>query len=163
MTRAPRPWAAIADSIRLARQQSPEGLSHRAFVDLLWERLAETGVSWLGIYLADPLPPVGPATQLLLGARRDKPACSPIGLHGVCGRCLVEARPIAIEDVLALGEAYVACDPRDRSEAVIPLRTAEATWGVLDLDSHEVGAFSDSDLEGLARAAEAAGLRPDHD
>ncbi len=161
MTRPPRPWATIVEEIRLARRRTPEGLSHRAFVDLLWERLAETGVSWLGIYLADPLPEIAPATAMVLGARRDKPACSPIGLHGVCGRCFVENRAMAIEDVLSLGEAYVACDPRDRSEAVVPLRTAAAVWGVLDLDSHEVGAFSDDDLAGLALAAEAAGLRPD--
>lgn len=162
MTRPARPWAAIVESIAQARRREPAGLSHRAFVDRLWEHLEETGVSWLGIYLADPLPPAGPATQLLLGARRDKPACSPIGLHGVCGRCLVEERAIVIEDVLALGDAYVACDPRDRSEAVVPLQSGGTAWGVLDLDSHEVGAFSDADLAGLAEAVGAAGLRPKH-
>lgn len=160
MTRPSRPWGEIVGSIERLRLSEPAGLSQRAFVDLLWAHLEPTGVSWLGIYLADPLPDA-PPTQLLLGARRDTPACSPIGLHGVCGRCLVEGRAIAIEDVLLLGEAYVACDPRDRSEAVVPLRTGEAVWGVLDLDSHQAGSFSDPDLAGLTRAVDAAGLRPD--
>jgi putative methionine-R-sulfoxide reductase with GAF domain len=163
VTALPRPWAAIVTAIETAGRLEPKGLSHRAFVDLLWERLAGTEVSWLGIYLADPLPGAGtaPARQLLLGARRDKPACSPIGLHGVCGRCFLEDRGIVVRDVLDLGEAYVACDPRDRSEAVVPLRSKEGVWGVLDLDSHEAGAFSDEDLEGLFRCVAAAGLQPD--
>jgi putative methionine-R-sulfoxide reductase with GAF domain len=160
---SPRPWETILEAIEARRRAAPGGLSHRAFVDLLWERLESSGVSWLGIYLADPLPgeQAGPPAQLLLGARRDKPACSPIGLHGVCGRCLLEGRSLAIDDVLSLGEAYVACDPRDRSEAVVPLGDAPSIWGVLDLDSHEIGAFSDADLAGLSRAVRAAGLRPE--
>ena len=31
-------------------------------------------------------------------------------------------------------------------------------WGVLDLDSHEVGAFDDTDVEGLQSVMRAAGL-----
>lgn len=161
MTPVSRPWAAVVASIEAARGLDPSGLSHRAFVDLLWEHLAATGVSWLGIYLAAPLPAVGAPVELLLGARRDRPACSPIGLHGVCGRCLLEDRGMVVRDVLELGDAYVACDPRDRSEAVVPLRGEEGVWGVLDLDSHEAGAFSDADLEGLDRAVAAAGLSPE--
>lgn len=157
VTRAARPWREISAAIAGVRAAEPAGLGHERFVDLLWERLAPTGVSWLGIYLAEPAS--GPARELVLGARRDKPACSPIGLHGVCGRGFLEGRAIVVEDVTSLGEAYVACDPRDRSEVVVPLRDADGVWGVLDLDSHEAGAFSDEDVEGLARAIEAAGLR----
>ncbi len=160
MTAPSRPWATIVAAVEAARRLAPEGLSHEAFVELLWQHLSGTGVSWLGIYLADPVPGhgAGPAKQLLLGARRDKPACSPIGLHGVCGQCLMRERGLVVRDVLDLGDAYVACDPRDRSEAVLPLRGASGVWGVLDLDSHEVDSFSEADLEGLDRAVVAAGL-----
>ncbi|MFZ9692363.1 MAG: GAF domain-containing protein [Phycisphaerales bacterium] len=163
MTATTRPWTAIAEAVDAARRGDPRGLTHTAFVDLLWGRLAGTGVSWLGIYLADPRPGngAGPARQLLLGARRDKPACSPIGLHGVCGQSFLQDRGIVVRDVLDLGEAYVACDPRDRSEAVVPLRSEDGVWGVLDLDSHQVGSFSDADLEGLRRCVAAADLQPD--
>ncbi len=35
-----------------------------------------------------------------------------------------------------------------------------AAWAVLDLDSHEIAAFDDSDERGLRRVLEAAGLLP---
>ena len=125
----------------------------RAVVDALWEGLMGTGVSWVGFYL-----PEG-ADQLVLGPRRDKPACSPIGLHGVCGAAYRTGRPQIVADVKALGENYVACDPRDRSEVVVPLLDAAGKCtAVLDLDSHEVGSFDESDVEGLKAVLRAAGL-----
>ena len=96
---------------------------------------------------------------MLLHARRDKPACSPIGLQGVCGRAWLEKRPVIVADVATLGEAYIACDPKDRSEVVIPLFEPDGScWGVLDADSYEVGAFGDLDVGGLTRAVERMGL-----
>lgn len=122
------------------------------FVDLLWDRLRNCGVSWLGFYLPD-------GGQMTLGPRRDKPACSPIGMHGACGQAFRSKRPLVVRDVADLGENYVACDPRDRSEIVIPLLdTHGAAWGVLDLDSYDVGAFDESDVRGLERLLIAAGL-----
>ena len=122
-------------------------------VDLLWEALQPTGVSWLGFYLHQGKP------ELILGPRRDKPACSPIGLQGVCGQAFTLRRAMVVRDVNELGSNYIACDPRDRSEVVVPCLSADGTcWGVLDLDSHEVGAFDDPDAEGLACVLRAAGL-----
>lgn len=109
--------------------------------------------------MVDPAAP--PESRLVLGSCRDRPACSPIGLHGVCGRGVTTRRTVIVEDVRTLGGAYVACDPRDLSEIVIPLGDPEP-WGVLDLDSHEVGAFGEEDARGLALLIEAARLRPDH-
>jgi putative methionine-R-sulfoxide reductase with GAF domain len=125
----------------------------RNFVDLLWDGLSSTGVSWIGFYL--------PASDdtLVLGPSRDKPACSPIGLHGACGQAYTHRRPLVVRDVAELGEGYIACDPRDRSEVVIPLFDQDgACWGVLDLDSHAVGAFNDEDVAGLVEVLSAAGL-----
>lgn len=123
-------------------------------VDLLWPALAPTGVSWLGFYV---IAPGGDA--MTLAARRDKPACSPIGMHGACGRCFQTRRPLVVRDVRDLGANYVACDPRDQSEVVLPcLDAGGAAWGVLDLDSFEVGSFTEADAAGLARVLRAAGL-----
>ena len=62
-------------------------------------------------------------------------------------------------DVANLGVGYIACDPRDRSEAVIPLFEKDGTcWGVLDADSHEAGSFVLADAVGLNRVMRAAGL-----
>lgn len=126
----------------------------RAVVDGLWAAFSGQGVSWCGFYL-----PGESQDELVLGPRRDQPACSPIGLGGVCGRAWRERHAVIVRDVAELGEAYVACDPRDRSEVVVPLLDeAGGVRAVLDLDSHELAAFDDSDVEGLRSVLAAAGL-----
>jgi putative methionine-R-sulfoxide reductase with GAF domain len=129
----------------------------RGVVDALWERLSVRGVSWLGFYLIAH--DAGRGDEMVLGARRDKPACSPIGMHGACGRSYLSRRPLVVSDVARLGAGYIACDPRDRSEVVLPLFNAdESCWGVFDVDSFDVGAFDESDVTGLQAVMEAAGL-----
>lgn len=123
-------------------------------VDLIWEAFGNRPYSWIGFYSKTP-----DADEMLLERRRDKPACSPIGLQGMCGRSWREGRPILVNDVRTLGANYIACDPRDLSEIVVPCMNAEGTcWGVLDGDSYETGAFDQGDVEGLTRLVEAAGL-----
>lgn len=125
----------------------------QAFVDAVWPHLHPTGVSWLGFYLHEG------GEQLVLGPRRDKPACSPIGLHGACGKVFTTRKPLVVRDVAELGPNYIACDPRDKSEVVIPLLDADGgCWGVLDLDSYDVGSFSDADVRGLQDLLRKAGL-----
>jgi putative methionine-R-sulfoxide reductase with GAF domain len=127
----------------------------QAFVRAAWEPLAPTGVSWLGFYERDP----SDDAQLLLAAREPKPACSPIGLHGACGQCLLAAIPLVVRDVAELGADYIACDPRDRSEVVVPCLDATGRpWGVLDLDSHDLASFGPDDAEALASLLRMAGL-----
>ena len=126
-------------------------------VDALWNHLHESGVSWVGFYVDVPGEPDD--RRLVLGPCRDKPACSPIGLHGVCGQALRSRQTRIIRDVRDLGGDYIACDPRDRSEIVVPLiDEVDRCWGVLDVDSHEFGAFDAPDEAGLRRVLAAAGL-----
>lgn len=123
-------------------------------VDLLWDHLHTQGVSWVGFYLFVP-----ERDEMVLGPRRDQPACSPIGMHGACGSAFCKNETIIVRDVKELGENYIACDPNDRSEVVLPI--ADATGqviGVLDLDSFDVGSFGDSDAIGLARVLATVGL-----
>lgn len=145
---------------------APDERALRIVADALWEGLHDKGVSWVGFYLFHPGEPEDRA--MTLGPSRDTPACSPIGLHGVCGQAFTGARTMIVRDVRDLGDAYVACDPRDASEIVIPcyyspdgpdVGTHEPVcWGVLDLDSHETGAFDESDEAGLAMVLSAAGI-----
>ena len=137
----------------------------RIIVDALWEGLSDRGVSWVGFYRVCPGAP--PDQALTLGPSRDAPACSPIGLHGVCGQAVVGRRTMIVRDVAELGEGYVACDPRDRSEIVLPCYGGSdggsgaggpVCWGALDLDSHEVGAFDEGDERGLKMVLEAGGV-----
>ena len=129
-------------------------------VDGLWDTFRKQGISWAGFYLDHPDQPDD--QRLVLGPRRDKPACSPIGLHGVCGQALISRSTRIVHDVKDLGPNYIACDPRDRSEIVVPLIDSHDTcWGVLDVDSWEVGAFGERDELGLKSVLRAAGLLPD--
>lgn len=145
-----RPYAEFVERVSRTGDRAQR---MRAVVDLLWEALCASGVSWVGFYLPES------GDELVLGPLRDKPACSPIPLHGACGRAFTSRRALIVRDVAALGESYVVCDPRDRSEVVIPLIEQDGTcWGVLDVDSHQTGAFDAQDVEGLTAVLAAAGL-----
>jgi len=125
------------------------------FVDVAWSALASEDVSWLGFYMPDS----ENAEQMLLGPRRDKPACSPIGMHGACGQSFNQHITLVVRDVAALGEDYVACDPRDLAELVIPLFDSHGNcWGVFDLDSFSPGAFTARDADALHECLAATGL-----
>lgn len=124
----------------------------RAVVDAVWDSLHETGISWVGFYIHQG------GDELILDTCRNKPACSPIGMHGACGTAFQSGRPLVVRNVKDLGENYVACDPRDQSEVVVPCLENGSPWGVLDLDSFDVGAFDSGDVEGLTALLRRAGL-----
>ena len=114
----------------------------------------QRGVSWLGFYLKVP-----GLDEMELVCREPKAACSPIGLHGMCGRGYVDARSLVIADVRALEGNYIACDPKDLSELVVPMfDVAGKCYGVYDADSYDVGAFTEADAEGVRLVLEAVGL-----
>jgi len=126
----------------------------QVLADAIWESLGGDagGVSWVGFYLAGT-----DGREMVLGPCRDKPACSPIGLHGVCGQAMTGRKAMLVADVRDLGQAYIACDPLDRSEVVVPLPDAGGRCrAVLDLDSHRVSAFDEGDVRGLRQVLVAA-------
>ncbi len=131
----------------------------QAVVDVLWQAFADQGYSWVGFYLDQPNEPDD--RRMILGPCRDKPACSPIGLHGACGQALLSRETLIVRDVADLGENYIACDPRDKSEIIIPLVDSAGTcWGVLDIDSHEIASFDAADENGLRNFLRDAELIP---
>lgn len=133
-----------------------------AVLEALWPELRQTDVSWAGFYMDHP--DQADDRRMVLGPCRDKPACSPIGIHGVCGQALLSREVKIIHDVRELGANYIACDPRDQSEIVVPLIDQGVCWGVLDLDSYSIGAFGERDATGLLRILVAARLiDPAHD
>ena len=112
----------------------------RIIVGAIWAEFgSHRTVSWVGFYLLG-------AGEMTLGPRRDKPACSPIGLHGACGAVARSGRTLVVRDVRELGAAYIACDPLDLSEIVVPVRTRDGqVSGVLDMDSYLTDAFGEID------------------
>jgi putative methionine-R-sulfoxide reductase with GAF domain len=109
-------------------------------VDALWAEFGDhRPASWIGFYYLG-------TDEMTLGPRRDKPACSPIGLHGVCGQAARSGQSLLVPDVRALGANYIPCDPRDLAELVVPVRDQLGNVvGVLDLDSYAVSAFAEVD------------------
>lgn len=156
-----RDYGPIAAAMRALPPETGREARMQALVDALWsafgldpERHDTSRISWIGFYTPVPGEP-----ELILGPRRDKPACSPLGWHGACGRSFQGRVAMVITDVTRLGEGYIACDPRDRSELVIPcLERDGSCWGVLDADSHDTGAFSKRDAYALMLVLRAAGL-----
>ena len=103
--------------------------------------------SWCGFYLIDP-----DHKTMTLVCREPKPACSPITLEGMCGRGWREQKTFIVPDVKVLGENYIACDPRDISELVLPIYDLESPTptkclGVFDVDSYDGDAFTQQDAE----------------
>lgn len=126
---------------------------------------AGRGVSWCGFYRREARDAAG--QEMTLVCREPKPACSPIGLQGMCGRGWKDEAAYVVRDVRVLGPNYIACDPRDQSELVIPVwdvradgDAASRCWGVFDVDSYDIGSFDESDARGAIAMLEAAGLCP---
>lgn len=119
----------------------------REVVDELWDQFAGAPYSWCGFY---SLQPDGQA--LILGAHRDKPACSPLPMHGVCGQVARTGKAMIVPDVKALGEAHVECDPKNVSEICVPVRDYDGkVIAVFDVDSAQPAAFDEMDQRWLER------------
>ncbi len=122
--------------------------------DVIWRFFKDQGVSWVGFYEKDDQ-----ADQMSLVCSRNKPACSPIELHGACGMAWSKKRPIIVNDVHNLGERYIPCDPRDKSEIILPLFNSDGScFGVLDLDSFDRNAFYEHDLIQLRKLMESTAI-----
>lgn len=112
---------------------------------LLWQFLPQ--INWAGFYLMED-------GALVLGPFQGKPACIRIRPgQGVCGTAVAEDRVQLVMDVHKFA-GHIACDPDSNAEIVIPIHRNGKIWGVLDIDSPEVGRFRPADQQGLVRFAE---------
>ena len=138
-------YARVAAAVAAASRPE-DGLEARMkfAADELWREFGgHRPVSWVGFYFLR-------GEEMTLGPRRDKPACSPIGLHGACGQAALSGKTLVVRDVKDLGESYIACDPRDRSEIVVPVFGPGCELiAVLDVDSAELATFDEEDRSGL--------------
>lgn len=104
--------------------------------------------SWTGFYRV-----VGP-DLLRIGPYQGPVGCLEIPFgDGVCGTAAATEASQVVADVHDF-PGHIACDPRARSEIVVPVRDAAGRLAaVLDVDSHQPGAFDEADREGLERLA----------
>ena len=112
---------------------------------LLWQEME--GINWVGFYkMTDG--------ALILGPFQGKPACIriPVG-RGVCGTAVAED---AIQLVYNVHDfpGHIACDSASNSEIVLPIHKNGEIWGVLDIDSPEIGRFTEYDKAGLEKIVE---------
>lgn len=92
--------------------------------------------------------------DLIVGPYQGPLACMLLERHtGVCWAAVDRGEPVLVPDVHEF-PGHIACDSRSRSEVVVPVRDAAGEIvAVLDVDSTELGAFSEVDVEGLQRVA----------
>ena len=107
---------------------------------LLWQHLPD--INWAGFYKMED-------GKLVLGPFQGKPACIviPVG-RGVCGTAVSENKTQLVYDVHQF-PGHIACDSASNTEIVVPIRVKGAIWGVLDIDSPQIGRFSEEDRAGL--------------
>lgn len=103
---------------------------------------------WVGFYfLRDD--------HLLLGPFQGAAACVTLKLdRGVCAASVRQKSTIIVPDVHEF-VGHVACDPRSKSEIVVPLLdTSGILRAVLDVDSANQNDFDADDAAGLEKIAE---------
>lgn len=107
---------------------------------LLWQEME--GINWVGFYkMLDG--------ALVLGPFQGKPACIRISLgRGVCGTAAAQDQVQLVADVHKF-PGHIACDCASNSEIVLPIHVGGQVWGVLDIDSPELGRFTQEDQAGL--------------
>src|SRR5687767_2915036 len=124
--------AGITDPV--AGMATMSALLHHAF-----------GHLWTGFYRV-----VKPGRLLRVGPYQGTLGCLEIPFgQGVCGTAAAEGRTIIVPDVQAF-PGHIVCDPRSRSEIVVPVFDGDAALiAVLDIDSSELDAFDEDDARGL--------------
>lgn len=106
---------------------------------LLWEVLSHA--NFCGFYRR-----VGPRT-LAVGPYQGSMGCLRIDFErGVCGACARTREVQRIDDVHAF-PGHIACDPRSRSELVVPVVAGGELRAVLDVDSPHLAAFSAAEAD----------------
>jgi len=100
--------------------------------------------SWTGFYY------VASDDELHVGLYQGPLACQILKGSGVCLDAVRTNIPVVVRDVREY-PGHIACDPRSRSEIVIPLMMDDSPVAVLDIDSDKVRQFSGEDIEPLER------------
>ena len=138
-------YGELAPQLRALVEGEPDLIANLANATALI-RECVTAASWVGVYIAR-------GDELVLGPFQGKVACVRIAIGaGVCGTAARERRTVVVPDVDAF-PGHIACDAASRSEIVVPLVAGDRLLGVLDVDSHALGAFDDDDIRGLGEVA----------
>jgi len=103
--------------------------------------------SWTGFYL------VNDEDELHIGPYQGSVACQVLRDSGVCLQAVRTKQPVVVPDVSTF-PGHIPCDPRTKSEIVIPVLKEKIVTGVLDIDSHTLNQFSKDDIAPLTKILE---------
>jgi len=98
--------------------------------------------SWTGFYFVED------EETLHVGPYQGGVACQVLEGRGVCLHCVRTGQPIVVPDVEQF-PGHIACDPRSKSEIVLPLIHDGHVVAVLDIDSAKLAQFDEDDVEPL--------------
>src|ERR1700755_818629 len=110
--------------------------------------------NWTGFYMLDPNDP----ETLVLGPFRGAPTEHvriPVN-QGICGAAVAQNDTVIVDDVNS-DPRYLACSLETRSEIVVPVRANDVVVGEIDIDSHDLAAFSAQDRVFLEECAAIVG------
>ena len=96
-------------------------------------------LNWAGFYLVRE-------DELVLGPFQGLPACTRLAEEGVCVSAWKNKKIMRIENVHDF-KGHVACDSESNSELVLPILVKDEVIGVLDLDSPNIGRFTELEEE----------------
>lgn len=105
---------------------------------------------WVGFYLVDS----EKTNELVLGPFAGKPTEHvriPFG-KGICGQAAEREETFVVQDV-SEQDNYLSCSLSVKSEIVVPIFKDNKVVGELDIDSHEIGPFTEDDREFLEEIA----------
>ena len=100
--------------------------------------------SWTGFYF------VASEDELHVGPYQGPVACQVLCERGVCLHCVRTHQPVVVPDVEQF-PGHVACDPRSKSEIVLPVMKGDKIIAVLDIDSDKPAQFDADDVAPLTQ------------
>ena len=138
-----RQLAAGASSLESLQQSIVAAIAHRL-----------SYYNWTGFYMLDPSDP----TMLVLGPFVGDPTPHiriPV-TQGICGAAVASGQTVTIDDVNA-DPRYLSCSIKTKSEIVVPIYAHGSVVGEIDIDSHNLAAFTNKDRAFLEEAARIVG------
>jgi L-methionine (R)-S-oxide reductase len=144
-----KPFSQILAEVSAFAESTSDLASLQNFiVEIIPQRLPY--YNWTGFYMLDP----DDSETLVLGSFRGAPTEHvriPVS-QGICGAAVAQNDTVIVDDVHS-DPRYLACSLETRSEIVVPIRTNDAVVGEIDIDSHDLAAFSAQDKEFLEKCA----------
>lgn len=110
--------------------------------------------NWTGFYMLDTDDPETLVLGPFRGATTDHVRI-PVS-EGICGAAVAQNDTLIVDDVNS-DPRYLACSLETRSEIVVPIRANGVVIGEIDIDSHDLAAFSQQDKVFLEECAAIVG------